>query len=187
MTYYPIENFEHYLLGKGDGDNEWSVCRIKKSGELKKLEGSIEESGHRLYCLCSDGKQITKGLHQLIAEMFLPIPKELLESEEILDAHHIDGSPQNNSISNLIWLTHSEHRRLHMEGNKNPMYGKPRPEGAGRPTKQVFQYTLDGELVAVWPSTMECGRNGFDHGHVVDCCKGKRKTHKGYRWSYTPL
>lgn len=54
-------------------------------------------------------------------------------------------------------------------------------------SKTVYQYTLDGLLVAIWPSTMECGRNGYNQRRVSDCCNGKLKTHKGYRWSYEPL
>ena len=50
--------------------------------------------------------------------------------------------------------------------------------------KQVYQYLLDGTLVKIWPSTSECGKNGYCQSHVGACCRGERKTHKGYRWSY---
>lgn len=53
--------------------------------------------------------------------------------------------------------------------------------------KQVYQYTLDGELVAIWKSTLECASNGFNQGHVAACCRGAEKKHKGYKWSYVPL
>lgn len=54
-------------------------------------------------------------------------------------------------------------------------------------SKQVYQYTLDDELVKIWPSVMECHRNDFNSGAVSQCCNGKLKAYKGYRWSYTPL
>ena len=53
--------------------------------------------------------------------------------------------------------------------------------------KEVYQYTLDGELVKIWSSTNECGRNGYNQGHISKCCNGKRQKHKGYKWSYNPL
>lgn len=53
--------------------------------------------------------------------------------------------------------------------------------------KKVYQYTLDGELIKVWKSTMECGRNGYHQGNIVSCCNGIFNTSQGYRWSYTPL
>ena len=31
---------------------------------------------------------------------------------------------------------------------------------------------------------MECERNGYNQGHVADCCRGERKTHKGFIWKY---
>lgn len=54
-------------------------------------------------------------------------------------------------------------------------------------SKPVYQYSLDGLLVAIWPSTRECGRNGYDQRSVSACCRGKVKTHKGFKWSYVPL
>ena len=56
--------------------------------------------------------------------------------------------------------------------------------------KQVYQYTLDGELVAIWSSTMECGRNGYTQGCIAAACKNNyygANKYKGYIWSYIPL
>lgn len=54
-------------------------------------------------------------------------------------------------------------------------------------SKQVYQYSLDGELVRVWESTAEAGRNGFHHSNISNCCNGKYKTSGGYKWSFNPL
>ena len=54
-------------------------------------------------------------------------------------------------------------------------------------SKKVYQYTLEGELVKIWKSTMDCDRNGYCSSKVSCCCNGVRKSHKGYRWSYRPL
>lgn len=54
-------------------------------------------------------------------------------------------------------------------------------------SKKAYQYTIDGELIKIWNSQSECGRNGFDASAISACCKGKLKTHKGYKWSYEPL
>lgn len=54
-------------------------------------------------------------------------------------------------------------------------------------SKQVYQYTLDGVLKKVWPSTAECGRNGYNCGCISECCNGERKTHNGFKWSYILL
>lgn len=54
-------------------------------------------------------------------------------------------------------------------------------------SKPVYQYTKNGELIKIWSSTNECGRNGYSQECVSLCCNGKHKTHKGYLWSYIPL
>lgn len=51
-------------------------------------------------------------------------------------------------------------------------------------SKQVYQITTGGKIVNIWPSTMECGRNGFSQSCICGCCNGKLKTYKGYKWSY---
>lgn len=51
-------------------------------------------------------------------------------------------------------------------------------------SKKVLQFTLDDEFVREWPSIQECGRNGFNQRHVCNCCQGKRKSHKGFKWMY---
>jgi hypothetical protein len=54
-------------------------------------------------------------------------------------------------------------------------------------SKQVYQYSLDGKLVKIWNMARDASKIGYSCGNISMCCNGKRKTHKGYRWSYTPL
>lgn len=59
---------------------------------------------------------------------------------------------------------------------------------AEKTSKQVYQYTKDGELVGIYESVAEAARqNGFVHSGIINCCNGKRKTYKNYIWSYVPL
>ena len=51
-------------------------------------------------------------------------------------------------------------------------------------SKRVIQLSLSGDLIREWPSTKECGRNGFNQGAVAACCRGEQKTHKGFRWMF---
>lgn len=54
--------------------------------------------------------------------------------------------------------------------------------------KKVYQYTKDGEFVKEWKSAADIKRElGYDNSCVTSCCKGKRKTHKGFVWTYKPL
>lgn len=51
-------------------------------------------------------------------------------------------------------------------------------------SKPVLQYTLDGEFVKEWPSMHEAERFGFSYRNISQCCKGEKKTHKGFIWKY---
>lgn len=53
-------------------------------------------------------------------------------------------------------------------------------------SKLVYQYTIDGKLVNIWPSTEEVARKieGVYQPNIVKCCNGIRKTCGGFKWSY---
>lgn len=52
-------------------------------------------------------------------------------------------------------------------------------------SKIVYQYTLDGELVATYCSANEAARQtGFCTSGISLVCNGKLKTYKGYIWKY---
>lgn len=54
--------------------------------------------------------------------------------------------------------------------------------------KPVFQYSLEGELVAVYDGRNEAAKiTGFDKRSIGNACNGRLKTYKGYKWSYIPL
>ena len=101
-------------------------------------------------------------VHRLVWEAF---NGEIPDGYEI---NHIDERPLNNAVWNLNLMTSKE----------NNNYGR-RIKKCSYP---LLQLTLDEVLVREWPSAMETGRNGFNQKAVSDCCNGKRKTHKGFKW-----
>ena len=55
----------------------------------------------------------------------------------------------------------------------------------GKKSKKVLQFTLDGKFIREWPSTAECGRNGFAQSAVARCCRGELPHYKGFLWKYS--
>ena len=146
----------------------WSYSR-------KKFLKPTTKNGYQVVCLYdNEGNMKQYLLHRVVWESVTgsPIP-------EGLQVNHKDENKANNNISNLNLMTPKE--------NSNWGTGIQRQSQArinGKRSKQVGSFNRNGELVMVFPSTRECGRNGFDQGNVAACCRGEKKTYKGYEWRY---
>jgi hypothetical protein len=81
------------------------------SGVLNVIDRVVKKGAY-LYGVCKDHPRASRFgyvlLHRLVAEN--SIGRRLLETEVV---HHIDGNPKNNSPSNLLVTTMSEHSRHH--------------------------------------------------------------------------
>lgn len=127
-------------------------------------------------------------VHRLIAETFIPNPDNLPQvNHKIEDGKgktinmvlfNIDGSI-NKEKSTIEWC---DGKYNHNYGTINERISKANTNG--KLSKPVLQLSLSGELIREYPSIRECERNGFEHSGVVRCCKGKLKTHKGFKFMY---
>ena len=52
--------------------------------------------------------------------------------------HHLDHNKMNNSLSNLVYITRSEHNIIHKKGNKN-MFGKHHSEESKKKLSEINQ------------------------------------------------
>lgn len=76
---------------------------IEVDGKLKELSVFPNKvNSYLIVGLVKDGKQILVYHHRLMAKAFIPNP------ENKPYVNHIDGNKQNNSLSNLEWVTASE-------------------------------------------------------------------------------
>ena len=48
----------------------------------------------------------------------------------------------------------------------------------------IAYYANSGEFAMYIDDENVLKENGFDSGHINECCNGKRKTHKGYIWKF---
>ncbi len=110
---------------------------------------------------------------------------------------------RNNSNSKIGKHQPNEWGKGHIPWNKGKKYhtGKHRHHseesktkisksaiGNANASKQVIQYTLNGELVKIWPSASEAARQcGYNQYNISACCNDKRKQSNGYRWSHNLL
>ena len=131
-------------------------------------------------------------VHRLVAETFLQNPEgkpcvnHKIEGEEGKKINMVifneDGTIDKERTT-IEWVTYKENNDY---GTRNERAGKAisKANTNGKCSKKVLQLSLSGELIREWPSTHECERNGFNRGHVAACCRGERKSHKGFRFMY---
>lgn len=51
-------------------------------------------------------------------------------------------------------------------------------------TKEIYQYTKNGVFIRKYDYISQVSDYGFDKGCVIAVAKGRRATHKGYKWKY---
>ena len=146
-----------------------NVDKVLKRGNILKL--TYNKNGYLKVFLCKNGKRTNFFVHRLVAEAFISNPNNLP------CVNHKDEDKTNNYPYNLEWCT--------VKYNIN--YGTHTKRSAEKHSKTVYQYDLEGNLIKEWDSTREAGRNGYEAKNISACCLGRRKTHKGYIWSYEEL
>ena len=161
----------------------------RRTGRAELMNPWEEGGGYSVVGLWKNGKPKTCKVHRLIAQTFLPNPENKhcinhkIEGDEGKKINMVifneDGSVDEERTT-IEWVTYEENNNY---GTHNERIIKANTNG--KKSKKVLQFTLDGEFIREWPSTNECERNGFNHGAVSACCRGERKSHKGFKWMYT--
>jgi hypothetical protein len=51
-------------------------------------------------------------------------------------------------------------------------------------SKKIAQYSIDGQFIKFWNSTVEASESGFNRTAITNCLTGRSKTSGGYIWKY---
>ena len=182
----PYENYQVSNFGKILSLNYGRTGKSK----LKRLNKT--KTGYLQVKLSKNGKKDTFYVHRLVAETFLPNPENKPEVNHKIEGKkgktlnmvifNEDGTI-NKERTTIEWVTRKENNNY---ATRNERAGKAisKANTNGKLSKKVLQFTLDGEFVREYPSMAECARNGFCQGHVSRCCRGERKSHKGFIFKY---
>ena len=160
----------------------------RNTGKPGLLNPGEDKGGYLQVILWKNGENKPCKVHRLIAQTFLPNP----ENKPCIN-HKIQGKKgkkinmvffnKDGTIdkerTTIEWATYEENNNY---ATRNERISKAMTNG--KLSKRVLQLSLSGDLIREWPSTQECGRNGFNHGAVSRCCRGELKQYKGFRFMY---
>lgn len=198
-----LENLENEIWRDiQDYDGKYQVSslgRVKslKFGKEKILRQAKMKNGYLYVNLCKEGKIKTCRVNRLVGNAFLDNPNNLPcfnhKNEIKTDNRAVNLEPcdyqYNNTFGTVVQrrVASTDYKAFQARRVASTDWKSVGRKNAEKLSKQVYQYDKNGTLVAIWQSTKECGRNGFHCGNVSECCNGKRKTHRGFIWSYTPI
>ena len=158
MEWRPVKNFEDFYMV--------SDCGIVKSVRFnKEMKLRKNPNGYFQVCLKGNGHQKTAYVQRLVAEAFLkpPLPEETC-------INHKDEIKTNNSVENLEWCTKA-YNNSYNDKNKKSFKAVVATDSEG------FSMTFENARIAA-EST------GANYKNISACCRGKRKTAAGYKWSF---
>ena len=184
-------------IHKGETYDKYQVSNLgrminlnyRRTGKAKLMEPYEKGRKYLQVYLSKKGKKDWIYVHQLVAETFLPNPLnkpcinhkiEGNEGKKINMVFFNEDGTVDEEKSTIEWATYEE----------NNNYGTVRERISDaqindpNKSKPVLQLSLDGVLIREWPSAKEAERNGFNQCNICQCCNGKQKTHKGFRWMY---
>lgn len=168
----PVEGYEG-LYEVSDLGRVRSL-NYRHTGETKILRTGMTRGGYLTVALCKDGKQKTVKVHRLVATAFVP---NMFDDDCV---NHINEDKTDNRADNLMWCDHSENNvwgsRIKRVSEKNTN---------GKLSKPLLQFTKSGEFIQEWPSASEVERVlEFYIQGISMCCRGERKSYKGFIWRY---
>ena len=178
-----------------------------RTGKEQILKPQKRKNGYLGVILCYKNTQKQVNIHRLVAEAFIPNP----ENKPYVD--HINTDKLDNRACNLRWVTQKENlnnlltkdkmnSRKQSEETKKKISEAHKGRKCSEETKKklsesqknsdktirikVVQLNKDtNELIKIWNSATEAEREGgFANNNINRCCRGKYKTHKGYKWMY---
>lgn len=159
--------------------------RVRNCRTGRVLKPYPVSQGYLMVMLCKNGVRNVYLMHRLVGMAFPDLvgwtEKAVGKPFDELQINHKDQNKENNCVENLEWCDGPYNANY---GDRNERMAKTQTNG--KLSKIVYMYTLDSKLCGLWPSTKECGRHGFNDGHISSCCIGIKKTHKGFKWSYEP-
>ena len=145
--------------------------QVRNRTTKKILKGRLSKNGYLQVSIKIDATQkfCNRYIHRLVALHFIQNPNNKRE------VNHIDGNKENNTLSNLEWVTSSENQKhRHLIGNKKTS------------NRHIGMFNKKGEMVKDFNSTLEAVAyfHKTSRVNIDNALQGKHYTAYGDVWKY---
>lgn len=152
---------------------EFPSYEVSSKGRIKDKKGLIHKTfdngnGYLVVGLSANNHHYNRRVSRLVASAFLPNP------ENHKEVNHINEDKYDNRVENLEWCTRTY----------NVRYGNRTKKAVAKRARAVDRYDKDGTFVKRYNIMKDAIKDGFDNIMVCKCCKGNKKSHKGYIFKY---
>ena len=164
-----VEGYQDYFVS--------NLGRVKstKYKTERILKPVYNKNGYLYVSLYYNGKIKTCKIHRLVAKAFIPNPSGLPQ------INHIDENPHNNVVSNLEWCS-AKYNNNFGSRKSRAIKALLNRSDLSRPVKQL---SLNGEVLAIYPSLSEAARNsGLSVHPIWKSANGITKNPRTFRWEY---
>ena len=171
--YYQVSNYGRVkrlakieLLKSKNQYNNFCSYRVIK----ERILTNLYSKGYCRVTLSQRNKKKIYQVHRLVAEVFIPNPKNLPEVN-----HKREKEKDNNLVSNLEWCT----------SKQNCNYGNRNKKISLKVKKKIIQLNCDFEIIKVWDSVSEASNYyKVTVSNITQCLRRRNKTACGYIWRY---
>lgn len=142
---------------------------------------SKNNRGYYLIALFKVNKFKRYLVHRLVAQAFIP---NIENKSEVNHINPVTKELCDNRVCNLEWCTSKENSQWSIKigrASKPPThFGKNHPNH-----KSIYQINKSGIIENYWDCIADACRNGeYERHSIISCCKGFKKTYKGFKWFY---
>lgn len=170
----PIEK----TMGLIEVSSEGRVRSLLK-GSPRVLKTQADKKGYHRVRVSIEREKMTFKVHREVAKAFLPNPDSLPQ------VNHKDGDKENNSASNLEWVTNAENAKHAINmGLWNSVFESAQKENERRKRPIVGTRLLENGVVMKRFESVSEAERYLDSRHISDVLKGKRSHVKGWIFHY---
>ena len=149
-----------------------------RSKNLKLVKGN---NGYMKVTLSFKGKHKDKRVNRLVAEAFIPNPKNYPL------VMHYDNNPMNNNVDNLSWGIYAENNKWMYTCNRHPINFTDETREKVYAKRRVLIVAIDsetGESTYVISQGEAARQLGVSQQHIWGVLNGYRRSTGGYHFKY---